>query len=179
MLQSARDGSKMEDPASRINLIAATIRLGSLIAEKLSKLISRNPYPPRERSGQDRRKRDRRDPSLIPQRLRTGLWLQYHKATRAGEFDPLALEPYRKTKVHDSIAPEMHKYIFKDRYTHSALSAEQVLASALDYIWTDARFRGKSPRSVFVIEAIAEHLCKQYDVTSADKRAADCRSATA
>src|SRR5882724_1215135 len=94
--------------------VTAVLKTVSSILSSISVLFRRGPRDLKTSSERDRRKtrseRDRRVPSErrtspIDQRMREGMWLKFHKATRAGEFDSLTLDAYRKTKVHDALWP--------------------------------------------------------------------------
>ena len=67
------------------------------------------------RNGLDRRNAIERRCSSLPMRLRVGLWLQYHRETRAGEFDPFPRDYSHKAKLRSGLVPEMGKYEFREQ----------------------------------------------------------------
>jgi hypothetical protein len=137
------------------------------------------PRPKRMRDEIDRRTREDRRKSPIDMRLRVGLWYQYHRATRSGEFDPLPRNAYRRSKLQEGLLPEVYKYEFFHRDTHSYVSPVAALAGALDFLWshpeTGCNVAGEAT-AVYTINAIAEYLCRLFEVKMIDRRKTERRA---
>jgi hypothetical protein len=144
--------------------------------------ISRDeaPRPLKLREGVDRRNHDDRRRSSVDMRLRVGLWYQYHRATRSGEFDLLPRNPYTRTKVQEALAPEMRKYEVFHRENNSPVSSACALSTALDFLWSHPELgcnaAGEST-AVYTINALSEYLVRSFDVSVIDRRRSDRRSA--
>ena len=134
----------------------------------------------RMRDGFDRRVNGDRRQSPIDMRLRVGLWYQYHRVTRAGEFDPLPRDPYRQAKFAGALLPEMDKYEFLSRGDHSGIEASCALASAVDFLWAHPEL-GCNPSgesaAAYAVNQIADYLVATFDVRVVDRRKADRRAA--
>ena len=138
------------------------------------------PRLPKSREDIDRRTGSDRRKSSVDMRLRVGLWYQYHRATRSGEFDALPRNPYMRGKVHESLLPEMHKYEFFERATQ--LTPSRVLTSAIDFLWPHPELgcnAAGEPMAVYTINGLAEYLVRTFQVTVIDRRKAERRSASA
>lgn len=136
--------------------------------------------PPREREGLDRRQQGDRRKSSVDMRLRVGLWYQYHRATRAGEFDALHRNSYMRTKLQEALLPEMHKYQFAQRETDSDVAPLCALTAAIDFLWAHPELGcngAGEPMAVYTVNGISEYLVRTYKVTVIDRRKTDRRSA--
>jgi len=132
--------------------------------------------------GMDRRHQGDRRRSSVDMRLRVGLWYQYHRSTRAGEFDPLPRNPYTRGKLLEALMPEVTKYEFAHRDTNSSLPPSCALTYAVDFLWSQSKLgcnAAGEPMAVYTISALAEYLVQTFEVTVIDRRKADRRSATA
>jgi hypothetical protein len=115
-------------------------------------------------------------------RLRVGLWYQYHRSTRAGEFDPLPRNPYTRGKLLEALMPEATKYDFVHRDTGASLPASCALTYAVDFLWSQPKLgcnAAGEPVAVYTISALAEYLVRTFKVTLVDRRKADRRLASA
>jgi hypothetical protein len=140
------------------------------------------PRPLKLREGIDRRTHDDRRGSSVDMRLRVGLWYQYHRATRAGEFDPLPRNQYTRNKLQDALLPEMHKYEFSQRDNNSPVPPSAALSSAVDFLWSHPQLGCNAvsePMAVYTVNAISDYLVRSFSVTVIDRRKSDRRSATA
>ena len=140
------------------------------------------PRAPKSREGLDRRTQDDRRKSSVDMRLRVGLWYQYHRATRAGEFDPLPRTSYMRAKIQDALLPEMHKYEFAQHETDTAVTPSCALAEAVDFIWSHPEIgcnAASEPRAVYTVNGVSEYLVRTFKVTVIDRRKADRRRITA
>ncbi|MEP7367383.1 MAG: hypothetical protein ABI972_29335 [Acidobacteriota bacterium] len=127
----------------------------------------------------DRRGRKDRRKSPIDQRVRTGIWLQYHRDTRSGEFDLLSLNAHTRRRVHDAIWPEIVKYHFHDPQTGSAVPAQMALDTAMESVWKSKASlpnHAKQQQAVFVMEAIAVELVNRFKIATIDNRQNDRRA---
>jgi hypothetical protein len=138
--------------------------------------------PLKLRDGIDRRFLEDRRRSPVDMRLRVGLWYQYHRATRAGEFDPFPRDQYKRPKVEEALLPEMHKYEFRHRESNAPASPPCALARALDFLWAHPELGcntvGEST-AAYAINSLAEYLVRTFHVTVIDRRKADRRAAQA
>ena len=139
--------------------------------------------PLKLRDGIDRRVLEDRRHSSVGMRLRVGLWYQYHRATRAGEFDALPRNQYRRTKIQEALLPEIVKYEFLQRENNSRVTPSHALSAAVDFVWSHQSEVGCNPQgestAVYTINAIAEYLVRTFQVTMIDRRQSDQRSARA
>jgi hypothetical protein len=141
-----------------------------------------DPRPLKHRENADRRTQADRRKSPVDMRLRVGLWYQYHRATRAGEFDPLPRNPYMRARLRDALLPEVHKYAFIARDTNSSSSAAVALANAIDFLWIHPQLgcnAAGEPMAVYTINAISEYLVHCFEVTMIDRRKSDRRAVKA
>ncbi len=138
--------------------------------------------PLKLREGIDRRVLDDRRHSSVEMRLRVGLWYQYHRSTRAGEFDPFPRDQYKRGKIEEALLPEIFKYEFSQRENRSPLGASRALATAVDFVWAHPEVgcnaTGES-MAVYAINAISEYLVRMFHVAVIDRRKADRRAARA
>lgn len=138
--------------------------------------------PIKARDSVDRRTQPDRRRSSVDMRLRVGLWYQYHRATRAGEFDPLPRNQYTHNKVHEALLPEMCKYEFFEPVTKAAVAPARALTASIEFLWAHPELgcnAAGEPMAVYTINGLAEFLVRTYRVTVIDRRKADRRSATA
>jgi hypothetical protein len=127
----------------------------------------------------DRRQQEDRRKSSVDMRLRVGLWYQYHRATRAGEFDALPRNPYMRAKLQEALLPEMHKYEFAQRDTDSAVAPSCALTSAIDFLWAHSELgcnAAGEPMAVYTVNGISEYLVHIFKVTVIDRRKTERRS---
>jgi hypothetical protein len=138
--------------------------------------------PIKLRDDSDRRVQEDRRQSSVDMRLRVGLWYQYHRATRAGEFDSFPRNQYLRTKVEEALLPEMLKYEFHLRDKDAPVPSSFALSSALDFLWAHPEIgcnaAGES-MAVYAVNAVAEYLTRTFNVGVIDRRKADRRSAQA
>ena len=140
------------------------------------------PRSPKSREGVDRRTQGDRRKSSVDMRLRVGLWYQYHRGTRAGEFDPLPRNPYMKSKLQDALLPEMIKYEFFQRDGGAEVTPSCALVNAVEFIWAHPELgcnAAGEPMAVYTVNGVSEYLVRTYKVTVIDRRKADRRSASA
>jgi hypothetical protein len=140
------------------------------------------PRPPKSREGVDRRTHDDRRKSSVDMRLRVGLWYQYHRATRAGEFDALPRNLYMRAKVQDALLAEMHKYEFAQRETDAAVTPTCALTTAVDFLWSHPELgcnAAGEPMAVYTVNGISEYLARNFKVAVIDRRKVDRRSLSA
>jgi hypothetical protein len=133
----------------------------------------------RMRDGFDRRVNGDRRQSPVDMRLRVGLWYQYHRETRSGEFDPLPRNPYRKATFAEALLPEMHKYEYLSRAERLRVEASRALSSAVEFLWTHPEL-GCNPAgestAAYAVNQIADYLVATFDVRAVDRRKADRRA---
>jgi hypothetical protein len=136
--------------------------------------------PLKLREGMDRRVQSDRRRSPVGMRLRVGLWYQYHRSTRAGEFDPLPRDAYKRAKLEEALLPEMHKYEFLHRDNNSKVPASCALAGAVDFLYAHPELgcnaAGEST-AAYAVSEIAEYLDRAFKVRTMDRRKNDRRTA--
>jgi len=134
----------------------------------------------RLRDGVDRRVHDDRRHSSIGMRLRVGLWYQYHRSTRAGEFDHFPRDQYKRGKIEEALLPEIFKYEFFQREQGGPIPASRALATAVDFLWAHPEIgcnaAGES-MAVYAINAITYYLVQTFEVAVIDRRKAYRRGA--
>lgn len=138
------------------------------------------PRPLKLREGMDRRRQDDRRQSPVDMRLRVGLWYQYHRATRSGEFDPLPRNQYKRSKLLEALLPEMQKYDFAQRDANSPVPPSCALSMAVDFLWSQPTLgcnAAGEPMAVYTINAISDCLVRTFQVSAIDRRASDRRAA--
>jgi len=115
-------------------------------------------------------------------RLRVGLWYQYHRSTRAGEFDPFPRDQYRRGNIEEALLPEIFKYEFSQPENSSPVPASCALTTAVDFLWAHPEIgcnaAGES-MAVYAINAISDYLVSTFHVAVLDRRKADRRAAQA
>jgi hypothetical protein len=115
-------------------------------------------------------------------RLRVGLWYQYHRATRAGEFDALPRNPYKRGKLLEALLPEMQKYEFRQRDNGSFVPPSCALSVAVDFLWSHPELgcnAAGEPMAVYTINAISDYLVRGFEVGVIDRRKSDRRTLAA
>jgi hypothetical protein len=161
--------------------IVGSLKLTAELATLCKRLFGKHPRKIRERSGVDRRQAGERRKD-VKQRLRTGLWLQFHRVTEAGKFDEMRRDLYTRGKLLAALLPEARRYRFHDRENHSEVSASSALERAADRIWQNPQSgvdgSGQS-KAVYVIEAVAQELYNTYDVNIRDRRQGERRALAA
>jgi hypothetical protein len=172
--------------AGAVSAVAKTVQtvvqLYSGITNMLTISKGDTQRPVKLREDVDRRVQEDRRRSSVDMRLRVGLWYQYHRATRAGEFDPFPRNQYLRAKVEEALLPEMLKYEFRLGDKDTPILPSFALSSALDFLWSHAEIgcnaAGES-MAVYALNAVAEHLSRTHNVAVVDRRKADRRSAKA
>jgi hypothetical protein len=161
--------------------ITSGIKLTAELARLCKRLFRKYPRKIRERSGVDRRRLEERRKD-VKQRLRRGLWLEYHRATESGKFDEMPRDLYTRSKLVAALGAEARRYRFEDRENHSEVSGTNALERVVDRIWPNPLAgvdgNGQS-RAVYVIEAIAQELYSIYDVKIRDRRQGERRASAA
>jgi hypothetical protein len=148
----------------------------------VSTSIEEAPRPLKLRENEDRRTQVDRRRSSVDMRLRVGLWYQYHRATRSGEFDPLPRNPYTRTKLQDALLPEVGKYEFANRDGSSAVPAKCALSIALEFIWAHPELGcnvAGEPTAVYTINSVSEYLVRSFEVRVIDRRKSERRTVSA
>lgn len=166
-----------------VDVFSAAMQAVSPFVERIGSLFQKNTHQPRYRTGVDRRRLPDRRVSPIVQRLRTGLWLQFHRSTRAGEFSDVDLDAAHPAALLELLLPEAIKYTYADRETQETISANSALNAALRFA---TRHRSElivtpdgKPQAVLVICLISEYLCRTYEVNRKDRRVRDRRAVVA
>ena len=131
-----------------------------------------------ERRGRDRRTRqengaDRRQSPLVA-RLRKGFWLAFYRETEPEKHDEFRLNPYTLDKVVRGLLVEATRYKFVRRSTGGMIPPRVILQAATKHVWQIMR-DWENLSTVNVIEAVADQICADYDVSTRQRRAAGRR----
>jgi hypothetical protein len=70
----------------------------------------------------------------------------------------------------DTLEPEAKRYDFFDKEGNLCNTKEQVLEESTYKVWDNMRDR-ENIKAVVVIEAVAEEICKLFEVKPKDRRA--------
>jgi hypothetical protein len=114
----------------------------------------------------------RSSPTVV--RLRAGLFLRYHSATGAKEFDIFLRDAKTWAIFEHAVLPELANFSFLNRSRQSAVSSPAVLADAMFHLWTATdlgRDLNGRPTTIAVIDELAYYLCSVYEATRIDRRA--------
>jgi hypothetical protein len=109
--------------------------------------------------------------SAVDQRLRRGLWLEFHRWTDLGKFEPLPASLGSRDHLFDAAIHEGARYRFFDRNTGTETATLAVIRAAIEVVW-DA-FSKKSTgeqRSVFIVDAVADQLLSKFEISTIDRR---------
>jgi hypothetical protein len=109
--------------------------------------------------------------SGVDQRLRRGLWLEFHRRTDLGKFEPLPISLRSRDHLFDAAIREGVHYRFFDRDTGAETAILAVITAAIDVVW-DAHYRQctDEQRSVFIIDAVADYLLSKFEISMLDRR---------
>jgi hypothetical protein len=162
--------------------VQSVVQLFSGIKTMLTISTGETQRPLKLRDGIDRRVQPDRRKSSVDMRLRVGLWYQYHRATRAGEFDQLPRDSYRRARLQEDLLPEMHRYEFHHRDNGSPVTPSYALNSAIDFLWSHPELgcnAGGDPTAVYTMNAISEYLVRTFNVSVLDRRKTERRTVSA
>lgn len=113
--------------------------------------------------------------SPVVVRLRAGIFLSYHSATRAGEQDAFSRDAKTWALFEHSVLPELENFNFFDRSREAYVSPSAVLADGMFHLWTATDLaideQGQTT-TIAVVTEMANYLCSVYDTTRTDRRAA-------
>ena len=119
----------------------------------------------------DRRQGGDRRVSSIAQRLRRGLWLEYHRKTDAGKFDTFSYSLRARDQLLEASINEAVRYHFMDRSNGKELRAQAVVSAAVDVVWNQfPSRRDRERQAAFIVDAVADYLLGTYDISGIDKR---------
>jgi hypothetical protein len=109
--------------------------------------------------------------SGVDQRLRRGLWLEFHRRTDLGKFELLPISLRTRDNLFEAALRESLRYRFFDRNTGVEMPSVSLIGAAVDAVWDS--FPGTVPReqrAVFIIDAVADYLLKKFEVSMIDRR---------
>lgn len=163
-----------------VDVFSAAVQTVSPLLDRIGDIFHKTGQAGRRRGIERRQGPDRRVSPTV-HRMRTGLWLQFHRATRAGEFSSLELEPSTVPTLVAQLLPEAGKYTYSDRDTQCQAPANAALTAALRFAFAHRAelimTPDGDPQAVLVICMIAEFLCRNYEVTTTDRRMRERRVA--
>jgi hypothetical protein len=108
-------------------------------------------------------------------RLRAGLFLSYHRATGAKEFDSFLRDSKTWAIFEHAALPELAKFTFFDKHRKAKVSEPAVLADAMYHLWSVSalgRDLDGRPTTIRVIGDLADYICQVYETEAIDRRAA-------
>lgn len=109
----------------------------------------------------------RRTPLLV--RLRKGFWLAFYRATELEKHDRFPVNLHNIERVVKSLRDEAERYSYVDRITGAFRPPEQALMAAGTRVWE--RMRDWQLTTVNVVEAVAEQIYEDYEVSAHERRA--------
>jgi hypothetical protein len=127
-------------------------------------------FPERRKKSDRRLKKDvERRKSPVVQRMRRGFWITYSSASGYSKFDTVILDYSLRYKVMDALEKEAKRYDFFDKEGNLCDIKEKVLEESTYKVWDNMRDR-ENIKAVVVIEAVAEEICKLFEVKPKDRR---------
>jgi hypothetical protein len=158
------------DPAIFKILFGAALKGLGAAASKLWKLFAWRTRRPR--GGQERRhaSRDRRVGGL-EQRLRYGIWLEFHKRTDLGRRQVLTLSDQRRSQLYEAAIAEAQLYEFSDRGTGMILPPSAAVQAVLELACRDwSLFPRRQQRASALTVALGNRLTSCFNVRMQDRR---------
>lgn len=111
--------------------------------------------------------------SDIAQRLRKGLWLEYHRHTEAGKFDELWLSHKTRDLLFAAFVNEACRYRFFDRIAGEGIDPAEAVDIALDLLWSEWLQDRAKRSAIMVTEQTADYMTSHFKVTKIDRRYGD------
>jgi hypothetical protein len=109
--------------------------------------------------------------SGVDQRLRRGLWLEFHRWTDLGKFEPLPASLGSRDHLFDAAIHEGARYRFFDRNTGVETATLAVIRAAVEVVWgAFSRKCTDEQRSVFIVDAVADQLLSKFEISTIDRR---------
>ena len=107
--------------------------------------------------------------SGVELRLRTGIWLQFHRKTGLGKFEQLATTE-RDNLIHAFVVEGVN-YQFSERSSGVLLLPSTIASSTADIVchrWTSRPL--KERQAVLLTDEFANHILSSYNVRAIDRR---------
>lgn len=149
--------------------------------EKLLSLFGKEFLPHNERRGNkdrrdnnDRRNNSDRRATILTQRMRIGFWNCYSSSSGLGKFDDLWLGVRERFNIMEHLKEEAGKYSYFDE-ERKQCNVDEVLEKSTNIVWEDFRRRDEFVKAIYVVEAIAEEIKRQYLVKAIDRRSKEDR----
>jgi hypothetical protein len=111
--------------------------------------------------------------SHVAQRLRKGLWLQYHRQTEAGKFDELWLSHKTRDLLFAAFVNEACRYRFSDRIAGEGVDPAEAVQTALEVLWSEWLQDRAKRSAIRVTEQTADYITAHFNVTKIDRRYGD------
>ncbi|MBI2909847.1 MAG: toll/interleukin-1 receptor domain-containing protein [Chloroflexi bacterium] len=126
------------------------------------------------RTGEDRRKGCDRRWSPISQRVRSGFWKAYQAESGAGKFDPVDSLGGKMSGLTRAVGPEAQKYAYLD-VSGKRVPWSEALDNASASVY-DAFRDMERPRIIYIVDALAEYMCRNYQLTMNERRQRERRT---
>ncbi|MCK5059303.1 MAG: toll/interleukin-1 receptor domain-containing protein [Candidatus Aminicenantes bacterium] len=123
----------------------------------------------KRRDGENRRKSENRRSTNLTQRMRLGFWKSYSSACGIGKFDDLWLSVRERFKVIDYLKYAANEYVYLDE-TKNKCDIDDVLEKATNIVWEELRKKDEFVKVIYVIEAVAEEIKRNYIVKPIERR---------
>jgi hypothetical protein len=122
------------------------------------------------RVGENRRKSEDRRSANLTQRMRLGFWKSYSSACGIGKFDDLWLSVRERFKVMEYLKAAADEYIYLDEQKNKC-EVDEVLEKATNIVWEELRKKDEFVKVIYVVEAVAEEIKRNYIVKPIERRA--------
>jgi len=123
----------------------------------------------KRRTSENRRENEDRRSTNLTQRMRLGFWKSYSSACGIGKFDDLWLSVRERFKVMDYLKDAANEYIYLDE-SKNPCENDDVLEKATNIVWEELRMKSEFVKVIYVIEAIAEEIKRNFIVKPIERR---------
>jgi hypothetical protein len=109
--------------------------------------------------------------SGVELRLRTGIWLQFHRKTGLGKFEPLATTEQNRDNLIHAFVVEGANYQFSERSSGVLLLPSTIASMTADIVCSRWSSRPEKERqAVLLTDEFANHILSSYNVRAVDRR---------
>jgi hypothetical protein len=157
------------DPKKVIEITGEVMDSVGLVKRLRGLLPTRKPPKARRKGDWDpERDADRRTSSL-ELRLKTGVWLHFHRKTGLGQFQQMA--GLERDNLIAAFVAEGVNYHFSERGSEALLTPSSIATSAVDVVCEKWGGRPMDDRpAIFMINELAEYVLFRYNVRAIDRR---------
>lgn len=165
----------VEVPSETIKTAGTTVA-----AEVVKKVLNWIPRKSKPEPKRDRRNNERRQNSL-DLRMRTGVWLEFHRKTGLGKSE--LIHPFGMKQRDDLTAAaviEANRYELSDRSTGSPVRASAAVGQVLEAACAEWRKVPGPARTASVLtDALARQLLHAFNVRQPDRRESERKEVAA